>query len=203
MTTATTQPGSRRLATALISLAAALVLAVAGTAPAHAAARHATKGHHAAHHGHVAPKKQGGGTVADSIHVAAAYVAQANPADTVDQFDGTGLFVNLSLTADDERDTLLLYETNTACAANLTQAENAIDGGAALQVFDEDLDSTSSWAEIGRDTWRVEFQSSIEQQAGDYSTLCAVLFDGPGDPPKIPADHVWTSAQAPIPTGAP
>jgi hypothetical protein len=121
------------------------------------------------------------------------------------------LSVTVSAKADDLHDTLLVYAINRPCASryqaaiNQTRAIEQTTGGVS-ELTDVDLGANPGPGTTVRQTGRYAYRYTLTnpQVAPGMTTLCAMLYDSPGDPRypgnphNIPTDHVWQTAKAPI-----
>ncbi len=109
----------------------------------------------------------------------------------------------------------MLYTTNKPCAKTPQAASNLIDYGTnGNQIAQLDIGSGAeglTWYYVPHEkyTYRLKGYGTSMEQPGEYSTLCAILYDATGDPPQslyphgIKRNHVWKRAQARMGTGAP
>jgi hypothetical protein len=130
---------------------------------------------------------------------------------TTTLFNSETLSVTVSAKADDLHDTLLVYATNRPCASRYqaaidqTMAIEQTTGGVS-ELADVDLGDNPGTGATVRQTGRYAYRYTLTnpQVAPGMKTLCAMLYDSPGDPrypenqQNIPADHVWQTAKAPI-----
>jgi hypothetical protein len=130
---------------------------------------------------------------------------------TTTLFTTEALSVTVSAKADDLHDTLLVYATNRPCA---TRYQVAIDQtmtieqttGGVSELADVDLGYNPGSGATVRKTGRYAYRYTLTnpQVAPRMKTVCAMLYDSPGDPRypgnphNIPADHVWQTAKARI-----
>ncbi len=130
---------------------------------------------------------------------------------TTPLFPTKTLSVVVTAKADDLHDTLLIYATDRACA---THYESAIaqtmtieqTTGGVSELTDVDLGSTPGAGVSVRRTGRYAYRYTVTnpQVAPALRTVCAMLYDSPGDPRypgnphNIPARHVWQTARGPI-----
>ena len=119
-----------------------------------------------------------------------------------DSYTGPVIAAQVSVTANDLHDTVLLYATSGSCATTYRQTQTLIESQVATQIADEDL-GDQAYKRVGQHSYTLSTAIGSPDPSS-YTTVCGILYDGPGDPrypgnPKnIPAGHIWKSAQAPI-----
>jgi hypothetical protein len=147
--------------------------------------------------------------VTDAVDIRQVYVTAIDN----DEFRGDAPEVTVDVTADDPHDSLLLYTTSQPCASTYQAAAEIFEYEAhGAMVIDAELGAGTlslGWRSLGGYGLELTGYGRIDEQPGQDSTLCAMLYDATGDPPQslypdgIPQNHVWLTAQAPIPTDAP